>query len=576
MKDRSPPLVSIVVTTKDEERNIETCLRSLAAQTYAPIEIIVVDNASTDRTKELARKFTDNVFDVGPERSAQRNFGILKAARGDYVMYLDADMILSPDLVSACVRRMGRGDCVALYIPEIVLGTSLFSRIRRFERTFYDGTIIDAARFGRRQVFVDVSGFDEAMTGVEDWDFDKKLRGIGRIALLASHSSAGSAESVRGWELEGFVRERGVPAEAHPGVVFHNESTMRLLPYLRKKAYYAGWFQPYVEKWGRRDPDVRRQLGLVYRLVVVFFEGSKWKRLVSHPVLAAAMYGLRGLVAAAAVARWRTGGSQGDGRGLLELGRTRKLVSQEPVRAAAIDRYAEAHPQFGGSREITPLLAAALAATPDEHRVLDVGCGEGGTLPALRDAGRRDLIGCELSDRRARITQERGFDVVLGDALLLPITDASVGLTLVRHVIEHVEDDLQLLREVSRVLAPGGRIYLETPLRLRGAWYPYRNPSGEWMLDPTHLREYREVDELLDLFEGAALGVVSWHLRRIRFPIVHGLYRAFPRLARRTVAGLRSGGLTIPVPRYREIQVVGQRALGVRPFPTTTSVERER
>lgn len=59
------PIVSVVVTTKNEERNIETCLRSFLAQTYAPIEIIVVDNGSTDRTKEIARKYTDQVFDRG-------------------------------------------------------------------------------------------------------------------------------------------------------------------------------------------------------------------------------------------------------------------------------------------------------------------------------------------------------------------------------------------------------------------------------------------------------------------------------------------------------------------------------
>ena len=149
MTDEQFPLVSVVVTTKNEERNIETCLRSVLLQTYSPIEIIVVDNASTDRTKDIARTFTDNVFDRGPERSAQRNFGMLNAARGRYVMYVDADMISSRDLIDACVSRMSVGDCVALHIPEIVLGRSYFSRVRRFERSFYDGTVIDAARFFR-------------------------------------------------------------------------------------------------------------------------------------------------------------------------------------------------------------------------------------------------------------------------------------------------------------------------------------------------------------------------------------------------------------------------------------------
>ena len=73
MKDL--PLVSVIVTTKNEEKNIANCLKSIKNQTYKNIEIIVVDNNSDDRTKEIAGKYTDKVFNHGPERSALRNLG---------------------------------------------------------------------------------------------------------------------------------------------------------------------------------------------------------------------------------------------------------------------------------------------------------------------------------------------------------------------------------------------------------------------------------------------------------------------------------------------------------------------
>jgi len=57
------PLVSIVITTKNEEKNIENCLKSIVNQTYKNIEIIVVDNNSSDSTKEISLKYTDKVFD---------------------------------------------------------------------------------------------------------------------------------------------------------------------------------------------------------------------------------------------------------------------------------------------------------------------------------------------------------------------------------------------------------------------------------------------------------------------------------------------------------------------------------
>lgn len=103
--------VSVIITTKNEERNIENCLKSIKEQTYSQdnIEIIVVDNNSTDRTKEIVREskkwFTPlnvQLFNGGPERSAQRNFGVRQAA-GKYILYLDADMILSENVIDGCV-----------------------------------------------------------------------------------------------------------------------------------------------------------------------------------------------------------------------------------------------------------------------------------------------------------------------------------------------------------------------------------------------------------------------------------------------------------------------------------------
>ena len=99
-------LVSVVVTTKNEERNIANCLESIKNQNLSSlsIEAIVVDNNSTDKTVEIVKSHCHceakqkqshiRLYNFGPERSAQRNFGI-KQANGKYILYLDADMILS-------------------------------------------------------------------------------------------------------------------------------------------------------------------------------------------------------------------------------------------------------------------------------------------------------------------------------------------------------------------------------------------------------------------------------------------------------------------------------------------------
>jgi len=259
--------ISVIVTTKNEEKNIANCLESVKKQSYPQdkIEIIVVDNSSTDKTKEIALKYTDKVFSYGPERSAQRNFGVEKST-GEYFLYLDADMTLSPEVIKNCVEKIkSNAGIVALHISEIVMGKKFFSKVRRFERSFYDGTVVDGVRFIKKDKFLAVGGFDEKLTGPEDWDLDKKLKKIGKIELVKTP-------------------------------IHHNEAEFDLKKYLSKKGYYAQKFDDYISKWGKDDPDVKKQFSVYYRFFGVFLENGKWKKLINHPILASGMFFLRFLV----------------------------------------------------------------------------------------------------------------------------------------------------------------------------------------------------------------------------------------------------------------------------------------
>jgi glycosyltransferase involved in cell wall biosynthesis len=285
------PLVSIVITTKNEEANIENCLISIREQTYPNIEIIVVDNNSTDKTFETALKFTDKVYHNGPlERSSARNNGMIKIACGKYVMFVDADMILGPKAAEACVSMSENGNWVALHIPEFVLGVKYFARVRRFERSFYNGTVVDGARFFQKSIFVKVGGFDETMTGPEDWDIDKKLKQIGKIGLLPSSSEYLGESS---WKNKKFIIKRGVDPSGKWNSVFHNESELDIKKYLAKKKYYSKSLDTYITKWGANDPDIQKQTGVWYRLFGVFLERGKWRRLLKKPLLIPGIYLLR-------------------------------------------------------------------------------------------------------------------------------------------------------------------------------------------------------------------------------------------------------------------------------------------
>ena len=285
------PLVSVVITTKNEEKNIENCLISIKEQTYKNIEIIVVDNNSSDKTKDLSLQYTEKVYNKGPERSAQRNFGMIDKSNGEYVMFVDADMMLGPYLVEDCVGSMQHSPDIALHIPEIILGTNYFSKVRRFERSFYDGTVVDGARFFDKEKFVEVGGFDESMSGPEDWDIDKKIKQIGSIGIIKLISN-----NLVNWKLENFIFNRGVTPTKYANSIFHNEADFILSDYLNKKEYYAKSFNAYINKWGRSDKDIQKQFGLWYRYFGVFIENGKFVKLIVHPILSLGMYFLRLMV----------------------------------------------------------------------------------------------------------------------------------------------------------------------------------------------------------------------------------------------------------------------------------------
>jgi glycosyltransferase involved in cell wall biosynthesis len=256
-------LISVIVTTKNEERNIANCLESVKKQTVpiGQFEIIVVDNDSQDQTRAIAARYTDRVYTKGPERSAQRNYGA-ELAQGKYILFLDADMMLTAGVLEECLTRCERDAGVGLYIPEQIVGTGFWIKVRNFERGFYDGTCIDAVRFMRRDLFLKIGGFDVSFFVAEDWDLNRRLAGEGRLAISR------------------------IP-------LLHNEGEFRVGPYIRKKIHYIKSFDGYISKWGAEDPLVKKQVGAAYRFWGVFVENGNWKRLVRHPLLTGAMYFLR-------------------------------------------------------------------------------------------------------------------------------------------------------------------------------------------------------------------------------------------------------------------------------------------
>jgi glycosyltransferase involved in cell wall biosynthesis len=150
------------------------------------VETIVVDNASSDETRAVAKRFECLVLEIGPERSAQRNHGA-SHARGAYLLFVDSDMLLEADVVADCVAAARSGAAAAI-IPEVSFGEGFWAECKRLERSCYIGDDdIEAARFYERQLFERLGGFDEDLNGPEDWDLSRRAASAGaKIARIPS------------------------------------------------------------------------------------------------------------------------------------------------------------------------------------------------------------------------------------------------------------------------------------------------------------------------------------------------------------------------------------------------------
>jgi len=134
------------------------------------------------------------------------------------------------------------------------------------------------------------------------------------------------------------------------------------------------------------------------------------------------------------------------------------------IAAYAIEAEAEAtHWWFMGRRR---LFAREINKTglPRTSRVLDVGTSTGANLRLLRDLGFQAADGLDFSQEAIRYCREKGLGVVRqGDACDMPFADESFNLVLATDIIEHVDDDMKALREIGRVLGPGGRVLITVP-----------------------------------------------------------------------------------------------------------------
>ena len=184
------PLFSIIIPVRNEEHNIARCLSALSNSQIAPhvFEIIVVDNGSTDRTREVAAGFVSTyalrVLDwPNAYIAAVRNAGAA-VAQGKYFAFLDSDCEVLPDWLTQAQLAISRGITGVFgsyyLIPENSSWIARYWHEERDKRGAGEVPYLPAGDlFVSRELFQKVRGFDETIQTNEDYEFCQRVRSIG-------------------------------------------------------------------------------------------------------------------------------------------------------------------------------------------------------------------------------------------------------------------------------------------------------------------------------------------------------------------------------------------------------------
>ncbi|MCR4324899.1 MAG: glycosyltransferase [Candidatus Curtissbacteria bacterium] len=229
-------LVSIIIPTYNEELLIATCINSLKNQTYKNVEIILVDDGSTDKTKEIAKSLSTKVITQnhkGP--GSARNLGASKA-KGKILVFVDADMTFEKDFIEDLISPILKGKTIGTFSKNEFNANqkNVWSACWNLNRGWPKDRLIppdypDEAPVYRailKSEFDKVGGFDATGEYTDDWSLSRKLGKKSTLAKGANyhHSNPSSLKEV--WKQARWIGKNefitGSPIRKIRSLVFYS------------------------------------------------------------------------------------------------------------------------------------------------------------------------------------------------------------------------------------------------------------------------------------------------------------------------------------------------------------------
>ncbi len=181
------PNVSVCIPTYNREHLLKEALDSVFAQTYKDFEVVIVDDGSTDGTRQMLERCGYNVRYYWQENAgdaAARN-KLIELARGRYISFLDSDDLLYPDALEEMVEAMPQNaEDVVIYGPYVAIDEQ-GSILRRRKKKLYSGRITkqlfedilihSCGSLFPKKILVEAGGFDTALNVCSDYDLWLRL-----------------------------------------------------------------------------------------------------------------------------------------------------------------------------------------------------------------------------------------------------------------------------------------------------------------------------------------------------------------------------------------------------------------
>ncbi|MEW5818115.1 MAG: glycosyltransferase [Spirochaetota bacterium] len=181
--------VSIIIPAYNEGRRLPACLDSILNLNYPRenLEVIVIDNGSTDGTREIAEESGAGVIvDKDKNVSGLRNLGA-RQAKGDIIAFVDADCIVSGDWLNRAAPYFEKTDVAAWGAPPTVPDKATWVQrswyiVRRKNKEVQEVNWLESMNlFVRRDQFLAIGGFNEDLVTCEDADFSFRIAKYGKI-----------------------------------------------------------------------------------------------------------------------------------------------------------------------------------------------------------------------------------------------------------------------------------------------------------------------------------------------------------------------------------------------------------